>query len=54
MSCPCRKCEHDRVWPFMPHRTVKIMSRECGERSCPRAENHESECAGKKVEFYGF
>lgn len=55
MSCPCRKCINERSGPFeMPHHTVKIICRACGERSCPRAENHEIGCAGKKVFDYGF
>lgn len=55
MSCPCRQCVHERAGPFeIPHATITIKCRECGDKRCPRAEDHEVECAGKKVFDYGF
>jgi ribosomal protein L37E len=53
MSCPCKTCTNERAGPFfMPHASTKILCRECGERNCPRAENHEAECgAPKKINW---
>lgn len=55
MSCPCKKCRDSRTGPFaMPHATIKITCRTCGDRSCPRADDCDLECAKKRVSVYEF